>query len=310
MIRFAHRKTALTREAAVTRLGIDSSSPERLIRTLPFGPDDSTAGCENELQTAVLGEQSDVDLALHIRHSNYFANVIRRASASDSARRAVTELEKFLDHNKSGVWENSWLRFPRALLNQYSNAVFDLDLRSQAGDESSDRHLDVSRFCFTRGGEKHVRVPASYLLKLTLAQAPGAEPLLGYAARVAGEGLYGCFSNDNTSPEITSFWICRSGGPGEKTLGVSVARETAIRYLFVQLLCAFGNRAFFLTETGQVCRIYFSPHPPARQRQLAESISDSFYRELFMSPCLSGWDRGVGERKRATTCTCATGSSP
>ncbi len=38
--------------------------------------------------------------------------------------------------------------------------------------------------------------------------------------------------------------------------------------------------------------IYFSPHPPVRQRRLNELISDGFYRELFMNPCLAGWDRG------------------
>ena len=38
--------------------------------------------------------------------------------------------------------------------------------------------------------------------------------------------------------------------------------------------------------------VYFAPHPPVRQQELNGLITDAFYRELFMSPCLSGWDRG------------------
>jgi len=35
-----------------------------------------------------------------------------------------------------------------------------------------------------------------------------------------------------------------------------------------------------------------SPHPPTRQKVLSHCVSDAFYRELFMNPCLSGWDQG------------------
>src|SRR5208283_3953475 len=38
--------------------------------------------------------------------------------------------------------------------------------------------------------------------------------------------------------------------------------------------------------------VYHAPHPPVRQTELSSCISDSFYRELFMSPCLSGWEDG------------------
>jgi hypothetical protein len=38
--------------------------------------------------------------------------------------------------------------------------------------------------------------------------------------------------------------------------------------------------------------VYHVPHPPVRQTELSSRISDSFYREPFMSPCLSGWDDG------------------
>src|ERR1019366_5818238 len=45
-----------------------------------------------------------------------------------------------------------------------------------------------------------------------------------------------------------------------------------------------------------------APTPPVRQRELNELISDSFYRELFMNPCLSGWDRGKEKRAYMSLC--------
>ena len=39
-------------------LGIDTASSEGLARTLPFMPEDTTAGTENEYQTAVIGDRT------------------------------------------------------------------------------------------------------------------------------------------------------------------------------------------------------------------------------------------------------------
>jgi hypothetical protein len=64
----------------------------------------------------------------------------------------------------------------------------------------------------------------------------------------------------------------------------------------------YANKKFSLEETGQKAFLYFSPHPPVRQKKLNECISDSFYRELFMSPCLSGWDNG--QAKHGYMCLC------
>jgi hypothetical protein len=94
----------------------------------------------------------------------------------------------------------------------------------------------------------------------------------------------------NTSPETFSFYL--STASTERGLGASSAREKSRRFLLCQLLAIYANRRLGLQESGQRAMIYFAPHPPLRQKQLNQAISDSFYRELFMSPCLSGWDDG------------------
>ena len=82
-------------------------------------------------------------------------------------------------------------------------------------------------------------------------------------------------------------------GPREQLLiGEAVARESARRFLFTSLLMSWANLRFGLLESGQRALVYHAPHPPVRQTELSSCISDSFYRELFMSPCLSGWDDG------------------
>ncbi len=108
------------------------------------------------------------------------------------------------------------------------------------------------------------------------------------------------FTNDNTSPETLSFHVVPFRS--ETGFGLALARETSRRFLLSQLLVEYSNRKFALSESGQRAMIYFSPHPPSKQKTLNNCISDSFYRELFMSPCLSGWDRG--EEKHAYMCLC------
>jgi len=75
-------------------------------------------------------------------------------------------------------------------------------------------------------------------------------------------------------------------------MGAALAEETAIRFLLTQLLVCYANQAFGIAEMGQQAMVYFAPNPPVRQKELNDHVSDSFYRELFMSPCLSGWDKG------------------
>jgi hypothetical protein len=84
---------------------------------------------------------------------------------------------------------------------------------------------------------------------------------------------------------------------GKTGLAAAAARDMSRRFLLTQLLVAYANDRFRLRERDQEVFVYFSPHPPVRQRDLNGCISDAFYRELFMSPCLSGWARG--EQKHA-----------
>ncbi|MBK7599411.1 MAG: hypothetical protein IPJ07_13170 [Acidobacteria bacterium] len=69
-----------------------------------------------------------------------------------------------------------------------------------------------------------------------------------------------------------------------------------------QLLVMYANRRLGLGESGQQAMVYFAPHPPVRQKQLNDCISDAFYRDLFMSPCLSGWDNGEAKHDYMKLC--------
>jgi hypothetical protein len=85
-------------------------------------------------------------------------------------------------------------------------------------------------------------------------------------------------------------------------MGKAIARESAIRYLMTQLLVMYANEAFGLKDQGQKAMIYFAPHPPVRQKEMNDHVSDTFYRELFMSPCLSGWDKGEAKYRYMQLC--------
>jgi hypothetical protein len=255
---------------------------------LPFSRGDVTAGTENELQVAVAGQARHVDLPRLIESSGYYANIVRRARAGDTSPQACRNLEKYISDSGAGVWENSWVRFPLHCLNDHARTVLREDLRADKTDIRGPLRSDSGRFFFQERGENWVRMPVSYLLKIALADAAGAESR--GPVHATGRRLLEHFLSDNTSPETYSFHvICGRGG---ETVGSGVAREAAKRYLLSQLLILYANRKFALEEHGQQALLFFSPHPPLRQRQLNENISDAFYRELFMNPCLSGWNEG------------------
>src|SRR5581483_1058529 len=128
------------------------------------------------------------------------------------------------------------------------------------------------------------------LSKLSIAELIGCQPNLPKAIAETGIQLMPNFLSDNTSPETISLHVVPLRR--ETGLGKALARETGKRFLLSQLLISFANKQLGLESTGQSALIYFAPHPPVRQQQLNDCISDAFYRELFMSPCLSGWDRG------------------
>ena len=270
------------------------------LERLPFSAGDTTAGTETELQAVVLGGRGDVDLPLTIEQSEYFANIAKRAASGDTPRRNFAFLERYLCGNKEEVWENSWVRFPRQRLSPLARQIFEEDLLADKANPQAGRRSDAAKFCIAGPrGEELLRLPISYLLKLSLADLIGSQtlpPALDATAR----RLMGHFLNDNTSPETFSFQVVpltMAGG-----MGRGIARETSKRFLFTQLLAQHANVNFGLKESGQTALVHFAPHPPQRQKELNDQIADAFYRELFMSPCLSGWDRGEEKHRYMQLC--------
>src|SRR5215475_317127 len=281
-------------------LGVRLRSGGVAVETLPFSVGDITAGTESELQTVVVGDKSAIDLARTIEQSNYYANITRHIAAGDTPRRAITRLERYLNENDEMVWENSWVRFPLATLSEFARQTFQSDLMADKRDHRRGLRADIDRFIVREHGETLIRVPVSYLLKLALAEVLGSQPDLPQAISSTGVRVMSHFLNDNTSPETFSFQITLLRP--ENGLGLSLAREKAKRFLLSQLLVMYATRRLGLQASGQRAMIYFAPHPPVRQKQLNDSISDAFYRELFMSPCLSGWDDGESKHAYMNLC--------
>lgn len=281
-------------------MGVRIGNHKVVLETLPFNHQDITAGSESELQAVVVGGKTEVDLPLQIELSNYYANIARRIAAGDTPRRAITQLERYLNDNRENVWENSWVRFPKRRLSLFAQQIFQTDLLADKRDQRGKLRADCGRFLTHEQGEEIVRVPVSYLLKLALAEVLGSQPDLPTLAATTGLRLMSHFLNDNTSPETFSFHVTllrpRDG------MGRALAREKAKRFLLSQLLAMYANRRLGLRDSGQQAMVYFAPHPPVRQKQLNDCISDAFYRELFMSPCLSGWDDGEAKHDYMKLC--------
>jgi len=286
---------------SLARAGVSFASPQEMAATLPFSLNDVTAGSESELQAVVIGEKPAVDLPLIIEDSNYFENMVRHAAAGETSKKVVADLERFLGDNPSGVWENSWVRFPRHRLSAFAAEVFERDLLADKRNPAAGQRSDAGRFVFRDStGEELLRLPVSYLIKLALADLVGSQENLPAILRQTGIRLLDHYLNDNTSPETFSFNVVPL--TPEQGMGKAIARETGIRFLLTQLLVMYANRAFGLEEQGQNAMTYFAPHPPVRQKELNEHVSDSFYRELFMSPCLSGWDKGEAKHRYMHLC--------
>ena len=270
------------------------------LEQLPFALGDTTGGTETELQAVVVGGRGDVDLPCIIEQSDYFANIAKRAAAGDTPKRLIADLEHYLAGNRDQVWENSWVRFPRKNLSSFALRVFEGDLLSDKKNPSAGRRSDAGRFFTTdSGGEELLRLPVSYLLKLSLADLVGSQKL-PEPLEATGKRLMGHYLNDNTSPETFSFQVVpltREGG-----MGRALARETSKRFLLTQLLVMYANESFGLKDSGQRAMVYFAPHPPVRQKELNDRVADAFYRELFMSPCLSGWDKGEEKHRYMQLC--------
>ncbi len=243
--------------------------------------------------------QTSCDLPVAIRESKFYRNLEKRISSGEAPRRTYLEIEKFLS-DSGEVWENSWIRFPESRLSTHALETLRADLGIQARKGFKATRNDVQRYSFTHEGRPWLRVPISYALKLALADLMGSQPRLPERILAEAERLLGHFFNDNTSPETTSFHVV-SATPHRST-GEQVARESARRFLFTTLLMSWANQRFGLKENGQRGMVYHGPHPPVRQTELSSCISDSFYRELFMSPCLSGWDDGEAKAEYMHLC--------
>ncbi|WP_462324204.1 hypothetical protein [Desulfoplanes sp.] len=270
-------------------LGIDPANVDAHTERLPFVFEDVTAGSENELQVAVIGTRDDVDLPLSIKQSSYYRNIRRRTARGDTSRKIITDLEEYLRDNPGNVWENSWVRFPRRHLSREADTILENDLVRDKSDPESPRRLDYARFVFEQGGEPWIRIPVSYLLKLALADLITFRTLPAGLHEAATRFL-NHFLSDNTSPETFSLYVTPLSKPFGNARAIS--RETGQRFLLCQCLVAYANKKFHLEALGQRVVVYAAPHPPIRQKRLNTCISDSFYRQIFMSPCLSGWNKG------------------
>lgn len=284
-----------TEHECIALLGIDSNRPE----TLPFFGPDATTGCENELQVAVTGRRESVDLPRAIEQSSYYANIIKRTDRGETSPRSLRNLERYLGDNVEQVWENSWVRFPLSSLHPHAMDILSGDLKADKQNPGRGERSDTSRFFLEEQGEKLLHIPISYLLKLALADVLG-EAGNQETVRKTGSRLLTHLLSDNTSPETFSFHV--TSMHAHTGYGKALARETAKRYLFTQLLIMYANEKFELIRRGQKATLFFSPHPPVRQRTLNECISDAFYRKLFMSPCLSGWDDGEAKHQYMILC--------
>lgn len=278
-----------------------SSIPQSILDLLTdpalFRAGDVTVGVENEWQVCVCGEAADIDLVQTIRQSSHYRNLVERACSGDVPGRRLRDLDAWLEQNTEGVWENSWVRFSDTVLNDDARACFLGDMLADKQAPQGALRSDAGRFMIEQDGEHLLRVPVSYLLKLSLLQAAHNGPV---AVRDYAMRIQSCFLNDNTSPEICSFYPVPLDGDGVP--GLAVAKETARRFLLTQLLTAYANAAMGLAARGQRVLVYASPHPPMRQKRLNDLVSDAFYRDLFMSPCLSGWNDGEGKHRYMRLC--------
>ena len=270
------------------------------IGSLPFAPSDTTAGSEVELQTVVVGHKTNVDLPLFIEQSNYFTNTKRRVKVGDTSYKVMTDLEKYLNTNTEGIWENSWVRFPKGKMGALSASILQQDLLADKASPSAGFRSDWHSFIFQKDDVDYIRVPISYLLKLSLAEIVDPQQKVHPLISKTGLNIMQYYLNDNTSPETSSFYIISP--QSENGIGQSVSKEMSIRFLISQLLVMYANQKYSLTESGQKAMIFSSPHPPTRQKNLSNCVSDAFYRELFMNPCLSGWDKGEEKHEYMHLC--------
>jgi hypothetical protein len=260
---------------------------------------DVTAGMETELQTAVVGSKENVDLPIQIRNSVFFQNLLKRTKNGEYHQSKLKKVQDYLENNPLNVWENSYVKLKKRVLNRYAQMLIEQDLLKDKRDPQSGIRDDYKSFCIDIDGEEGFRFPVSYLLKVALADFLGEQNSFRNPMIQTVKGIMEKFSNDNTSPEVVSFYLAddRKGD-----LGNSLGIETVKRFLLTQLLTVYSNKKLEISSLGQRVVVYHSPLTPMRQQYLNELIPDSFYRDLFISPCLSGWDKGEEKKKYMELC--------
>lgn len=282
--------TIINPRETLKKIGIIRNNSTINYNKLPFMPDDVTVGTENEYQTAVCGKMEQVDLPKTILFSNYYLNMLKRVQSGEIKKTRIDDLKKYLSKDDKEIWENSWVRFSPTHLNQFAKRIFIRDMLSDKKHYKNGFRSDLMKFIVMAEGEEKIRIPVSYLLKLSLADIIGEQKNLPSFFKKTAFDLLKHYINDNTSPETFSFYLTiLSPNHGN---GLEPAKETSLRFLLSTLLIEYANNKFELGALGQKVLLYLLPHPPIEQQYLNDIIPDSFYRELFMNPCLSGWDKG------------------
>ena len=179
-------------------------------------------------------------------------------------------------------------------------AILETDFLSNPRDPNSPPRTDVARFIVSEGGNEFLRVPISYLIKISLADVIGSQADPTGLVQATGIRMMDHLLSDNTSPETVSFHVVPLRP--DTGLGRALARETAKRFLLTQLLVMYANVTFTTPDSPQKAIIYFSPHPPIRQKQLNECISDVFPPRTVHEPLPFRVDDG--QAKHQYMCLC------
>ena len=277
-------------------LDIPDSLEKDFLHHLPFVGSDTSVGCENELQAAVAGNRSSVDLPKKITDSIFYARLNEELPASIQTRQTLSGIQEFLEDNNSGVWENSWVLLPLEKLRPGTMRALSKDFSKDTNNPGRAFRDDMESFLSTDSlGRQAIRVPVSYLLKLSLIQFLDEFPDATAAFSEEIDSLFEIFTNDNCSPEIISAYVSRLDN---STRGLcAVGDESSRRTLLMDLLLQFATHSFGLQESGQRPLIYSSPQTPYRQSRLTGFLPDNLYRQLFVNPSLSGpWESEAKHR--------------
>ncbi|MDK2792328.1 MAG: hypothetical protein PWQ25_1191 [Deferribacteres bacterium] len=263
-----------------------------------FSPGDFTAGAETELQAGVKGKWDNIDLVNKILSSTFYKNLSRRYETGEIDFNRIKQLDNLIKNTNKHFWENSWVLLDENVLSDYAKDQIKKDFLENKSDVNSELRDDYADCYVNFKGVEKLRLPVSYLLNLALIDVVSNLSDLPEAIFEEAKKISSKYINDNTSPETLSFYI----SDDDDNLGENIANETSIRFLMTQFLCYYSNEKFELSKSGQEVVIFKSPLTPTFQKDLNSLVSDTFYRELFISPCLSGWNEGRKKKEYMIKC--------